>query len=145
MSYKEDTSIDRSDLENEWVKQADTYGEYVSDANDAFEALSNLKNYLKVRSAQIELDARSGKVDIGCKVTDKAINAFVTSHPEIVEIENDIVKAKHEYDIYNGGVFSLEQKKRALENLVKLGLNNYYAGTTSYDDFRNRMINEQNS
>jgi len=143
MSYKEDTQIDESNLEGEWIKQANTYAEYVDQANVYAKQLTELKNRLKVVKASTEMGVRTGKLDIGCKITDKAIAAFVDINPEVVELEKEIAEAKYKYDMYNGGVFALEQKKRALENLVKLGMNNFNYSTTSYDDYRNKIVNEQ--
>jgi hypothetical protein len=137
--YDIDTSVDKNNLEEEWEKQADLYDKYSKLANNAYHAYNTLKNYYNVVKGKAELEARAGEVDIGCKMTEKAIAAYLEQAPVLVELNKEIAEAKYAYEMYNSAVFAMEHKKRALEYLTKLTLNNYYVQTESYDDFRNKM------
>lgn len=137
--YEVDTSIDKFNLEEEWVKQADLYDKYAKLANNAYDAYIQLKNHYNVKKAEEEMLVRTGKKEIGCKITDKALAAYLEQEPGLVELNKEVAKAKYSYEMFNSATFSMEHKKRALEHLTKLTQNNYYTQTESYDDFRNKM------
>jgi hypothetical protein len=139
MEFEVDTTIDKDNLEDEWVKQADLYEKYAEKANYFYNQYNSLKNHYTVCRAEEEMLVRTGEKDIGCKITDKALSAHLDQEPELVKLNKEVAEAKYEYEMYNSAVFAMEHKKRALEYLTKLTLNNYYTQTDSYDDFRNRM------
>ena len=127
MDYEVDTDINKFALDDEWVKQANLFKEYSKKANDAYDLYNNLKNYYTVKKAEIEMDIRSAKIDIGCKITENAISAYLDTHQTLIEINNKISKAKYTYDMWKSAVDAMEHKKKSLDNLEKLWLNNYYA------------------
>lgn len=142
-TYEFDTTIDKHNLEDEWEKQAELYEKYAKAANNYYDAYNTLKQHYSVKRAEEEMLVRIGKKDIGCKITDKALSAYLDQETELVELNKEVAKAKYEYEMYNSAVFAMEHKKRALEYLTKLTLNNYYVQTDSYDNFRNRMNNPE--
>lgn len=135
MSFDVDTAIDKNNLDDGWVKQADLYDEYSTNTAKAFETYLTLKNIYKVKRAEKEMKVRRGTIDIGCKITEGAISSFLDSDPGLSELDSQIIKAKYEYDLYSSAVDALEHKKRSLENLTKLHLNNYYFE----DDFTKKV------
>lgn len=146
MSYEADTSIDKNNLDDEWVKQADLFYAYSEKANNAYKVYNDLKNHYNVKKAEVELNIRKGKVDIGiAKLTENAISSYLDSQQDLVKLNNNIADAKYEYEMYNSAVYAMEHKKRALEYITKLHLSNYFADTSDYDSYRNEMLKKQRS
>jgi len=120
--------IDAYSLDSEWVQQANLYQDAIKLEAEALRELNDAKEKLLIRKAQIELDYRSGKgVDSDLKITDKAIDALLNANVELINLRKLVNKNKEEYDILSGFVTALEHKKKALENLVTLHVNGYYA------------------
>jgi hypothetical protein len=140
--FKAETSIDTYNLDKEWIRQADLYDKYGQLANKAYNSFTTLKNELKVVRGNLEMRIRQGFVDIGCKITENAISSYIDIQDDIIKLEQEIARAKYEYEVYNTATFAMEHKKRSLEWLTKLFLGNYFADGQQSDleEYKKRVL-----
>lgn len=61
------------------------------------------------------------------KITETTVKNAVTSDREVQKARSAIIEAKHEVDVLSAAVSALDQRKRALENLVTLHGQSYFS------------------
>ncbi len=123
-----DVSIDEYQLDREWVIQPELVYEWAVAAADARREMDAAKARLEVVKADLSLKMRSDPQSYGLpKTTDAAVTSAVTVADECVEAVNAYHVARHRYELIQAGLAALENRKKALENLVSLHLSNYYA------------------
>lgn len=122
-------TIDAKHLDIEWTRQSSLCFEACRCASDAQLTLADLKRQLEVEKAQAEIAIRSDPANYGftTKPTESAISARVLLIPAVQSLMSEIIKAKHQYELCNAAVTSLEHKKKGLESLVQLCSMNYYS------------------
>jgi len=131
INYKEMLSVDKWNLDKEWMQQAENYQTLSEISARAFTALTALKDKFSVEKAKVELDYRNGKnlpkdkKDI--KITEKSIEALLAGNSILIELKCDINDAKANYDICSGALYAMDHKKKALEKLVTLYVSGYSA------------------
>jgi len=126
--FENDRSIDKFELDEEWKKQPDLYFKWADLFAKASLLVDKIKDALEVRKAQIDKAVRANPKDFGIeKVTNEAINNIVILDDEYRKLSQELIQAKYEESVLGAVVKTMEHKKQALENIVKLFLNNYYA------------------
>ncbi len=128
--YKEDVNINPGELDVEWLKQATLYAKYSQLAPDANDRVRKLEQKLKVIRSQLILEASEKGEEIlgkGVKPTGQPIEAYYRTHEKHIEAKKELFEAMYEAEMINNALFSLQQKKTALENLTKLVLSGYFA------------------
>jgi len=134
--------IDKNGLDEEWVNQQRNYAKSARAMADAREELERAKaseevskDELKLVDAELELDIRKNpsKFDLD-KVTEGAVEKAVIIQErhrialkETYKARNERIKAQHAYDIYQAEVYTLNNKKSAIESLVQLRLSDYFS------------------
>ncbi len=143
-SIKQDSKIDPDSLDVAWLEQANLYYKYSEAYNLALYTKNELKieidkyeDYLKELKSELDLEIRKNPEFYGlnAKVTEGAITATILTSSEYKEAVHNLYKLKKEFNekqneankIYSC-ISSMEQRKTALENLVKL-LNQQYFST----------------
>jgi len=121
--------IDTNRLDKEWVNQPKYFFDYACQLADAKRALEGLKAELDIVRAEREMRIRKHpeKYKLGDKVTEGSIKCTLEGQPLVKEAQDKILSAKHRVDILQAAVAALDQRKTALENLVKLTLSSYMA------------------
>lgn len=124
--------IDRSRLDEEWVKQPDLVDEYVRLLPDAKLKVNTLEAKLKLVEAELRHEIRSDLVTFGLrgKPTKDEIDAAVVMHDRYKEAVRRLNQAKHRVDVINAALKTLDNRKAALEDLVKLFGMGYFAKPT---------------
>ena len=64
----------------------------------------------------------------GQTTREKSIEAAVTTAPDYQMANQEYIERKYEHDIATGVVRAFDHRKAALENLVRLHANQYFAG-----------------
>lgn len=134
--------IDKNLLDEEWVNQPKLYFRWASQLEDAKEELDEAKRNYDVQKtefdltkAEVEMSIRNDPDDYGMpKVTDKSIAAAIIMQPEYKEAQEQLVEAqktidlaRHRVGILQAAVTALDHKKKALEKLVDLHGQKYFA------------------
>ena len=129
MNYEQDMRIDVDSLDVEWVDQPTLMLRYTKIAAEARMALDRAKENLGIVKAEIDLTIRKDpeKYDI-IKITESAIQSAIILDTDYGLVNEKCLQAAYEFDMAQGAVKAVDQRKQALENLVKLHGLQYFAG-----------------
>ena len=126
MGYKEDLIIDKHSLDEEWLQQPIKYAQYAEKAEELQDDARRAKDNLETISAEVEKEIRGNHE--GEKITEKAIASELIMDERVQQAKEEYLKADHEFRIMKSvAVPAFDQRKTALENLVKLKLSSYYS------------------
>lgn len=126
--YEFDPRIDQNRLDWEWLRQAPMYHRAARKAADARKRVTEARATLDVVRAECASAIRNDpvKFDIG-KLTESALAEAVLQQLEYKEAQQELVDAQHAADIAAAAVNSLDQKRRALADLVELHGRDYFS------------------
>jgi len=126
---KEDFQIDEHSLDKEWVNQPRLYHKYAEAAADARRDMDEARNILEITKAEINKEVRTNPEKFGLKkkVTELAVAAAVSAATEVRDAEQEVIDARHRYDVLQAAVYALDHRKRALQGLVALFMANYFS------------------
>lgn len=120
--------IDQNQLDVEWLKQPKLFFEYAAMLADARAEYEKEKADREVVKARLDLDIRSNPEDYDLdKVTEGAITNVLATQESVITGNEAVLAAKHKLDRLQAAVEALDQRKKALENLVGLFGMNYFA------------------
>lgn len=131
LDYEKDARIEHSELDVEWLEQADLarrYGAHVVVLREQLQ-LAELK--LKERKAELAIDVRERPEEtVGkAKPTIADVENFVTLHEDIRNLARRIIKRQAELKYAEIAHSEIAfTRKAALENLVVLHGQQYFAG-----------------
>jgi hypothetical protein len=129
MTYAQDIKIDDQLLDVEWCEQPEKMVKYCSIMAEAEKTMDLAKEKLEAVKAEIDKDVRSNPAKYGLdKITDKVAENTVVLQDQYKEASTAYINAKYEFKMAQGAVKAFEQRKDALENLVKLHGQSYFAG-----------------
>lgn len=129
--------IDIDALDEEWVGQPKRFGKYAKKLADAKHSVEVFKANLALVEAELADAIRRIPKEFGVtKTTKDAVDACVIQQREYKEALEELNNAKHKADVYDAAVKSLDHRKKALENLVFLHGQNYFASPRSSGEGR---------
>jgi len=129
MNYEKDIEIDESALDVEWLKQPSLMYTYSKNLARRRKELDEAKQNLDVAKAEADKEIRTNPTKFGLeKTTDAVVTNAILIHPDYKEAYTTYLEAKFEVDIAQSAVNAFEQRKAALENLVRLHGQQYFAG-----------------
>lgn len=129
IDYEEDVRIDPDALDVEWIHQADLMRKYSRHAANMKYYLDSAKERLDITKAYVEMRIRDNPGNYGLsKVTESAIQSALILTTEYQEASKEYNEARYEYETAMAAVRAIDQRKTALENLVKLLSLSYFAG-----------------
>lgn len=129
MNYEKDIEIDETALDVEWLEQPSLMLKYARYSAESRRALEEAKQSLDVARAEIDKQIRERPEDFGIlKVTEGSIQSAILTEPQYKSAYQAYLDTKYESDMSQGAVRAFEQRKEALENLVKLHGQQYFAG-----------------
>lgn len=129
MNYEKDMYIDENALDIEFLEQPSLMTRYSQLLADARRDRDLAKEALELAKAEINLDIRDNPEKYGLeKVTDKAVEACILMEDSYKEAQKEFNDANYEVNLLFGVVSAIDHRKSALENLVKLHGQNYFAG-----------------
>ena len=150
LDYENDITIDPDALDVEWLRQADLMRRYSMHAAETRRLMDEAKERLDFVRSKLDSQIRSNPELYGIsKVTESSIQAAIVLSAEYQEASREYIQAKYEYEATNAAVRALDQKRSALENLVKLLGLSYFAGPAVPRDLhaeyekRNAMVNRK--
>lgn len=128
LNYERDLAIDETALDLEWLQQPLLMLDYTEAAASARREVDRTKEKLSVLRAELGKKVRKHPehYDIA-KITVDAVEAAIITTEEYSELANDMIDAQYEYQMLQGAVQAVEQRKQALENMTKLLGLQYFA------------------
>lgn len=132
MDFEKDIEIDETALEIEWLNQpklAMRYGKHWAQCQkrvtQAEEEVKLIRSRL-IKQANTDPDKYLGK---GIKATAPVVEAYYREHEDHIEAKKDLVDAQYEANIADIAKWEISNsRKTALENLVRLHAQHYFAG-----------------
>jgi len=144
--YSKELEIDPNQLDIEWLRQPKLYFKYAQEAASAREQVDTVKLQLDITLAQVMQEVRSNPEGFGiAKVTEAAIDAAVKQDKRVITKQQKLIEEKNNAEVLRAAVDSFDQRKCALENLVKLHLGSYFAGPKEPRQLDKSMIDEMRS
>ena len=129
MNYEKDIRIDDSSLDVEWLEQPALFMRYAKHSAEARRLLDEAKQKLDVTKAEVDKAVRENPEACGIvKVTEGAVQSAILTNADYTEAYQEYLNAKYEADMASYAVQAFNQRKEALENLVRLHGQSYFAG-----------------
>ena len=131
MNYEEDIRIDETELDIEWLEQATLAMKYVKYYAQCRKTLTLAEEKIKVVRAELIAEANADPVQCCSKEKPNAadIEAYYRNHKRHKAAKEAWVEAQFELDIAEGAKSEIGfTRKAALENLVRLHGQQYFAG-----------------
>jgi len=126
--YEKDLAIDMNNLHKEWERQPHIFMLYAEAAADAKLRVDKLREEVEVIKAEIATDIRSSPESYGfTRVTESQVKELVLQDGRYAKAMERYLRAKHEYEILAAAVKAFDQRKSALENLVRLYGQQYFS------------------
>ena len=127
--YEQDTTIDPDALDTEWLEQPRLMMRYSKFLANARRELEQAKERLDIVRAELDKEIRTDPEKFGIvKVTEGAINSTILTDTRFQNGQKELNDAQYEVNMAQGAVRAVEGKKDALENLVRLHGQQYFAG-----------------
>ena len=125
LNYNKDLKIEADALDVEWVRQPELFMRYSEHCARSRTECDKAKEQLDVVRAEADLEIRSKYEK---KPSEAQIANEVLLHPKVRGATEAWNQAKHQQDLMLAAVRAFDQRKSALENLVRLAGQGYYAG-----------------
>ena len=126
--FQEIVKIDKYNLDEEWLQQPGHFYAYAEELAEAQKRYDKKKEKLDIIKADLVLDVTKNPEDYGLsKTTQALIDATVETIDEYQKAKSELSDAKYDLNVLQSAVKTLEQRKTALENLVRLHGQNYYS------------------
>lgn len=129
-NYEDDLRIDPNALDVEWLEQPMLFMRYAEELAYARRSMDRKKEKLDVVRAEVDNMVRKNPNEFfepDTKVTNSAIDAIVVTDELYKEANDELIEARLEVDLLTGAVRAMDQRKNALENLVRLLGQSYFA------------------
>ena len=129
LDYEKDLHIDKDSLEECLVEQPELYAKWSNIWAEATRERDQAKENLNIKKADLDMKVRKSWDILGFdkKPTDMAITTWICAHGEYREANSELIQATYAVNVLDAAKWSFQHRKDALDNLVKLYLNNYYA------------------
>lgn len=129
MNYEKDMQIDETALDIEWLNQAALMMKYARFQAGLQLDEDGMKENLEFITAELDKEIRSNPEKFGIeKITEGVIKNTILLQDKYKEINKEYHDAKFENNVGKGVIKSMDSRKTALENLVKLHGQQYFAG-----------------
>ncbi len=135
--------IDINRLDVEWINQPKLFFKYASELADGRRRFEGVKAELDVTRAEVDTTIRENpaKYDLE-KTTETLIANTVIQQPRYQKALKTFRIKKHRVDILQAAVTALEHRKSALERLVSLHGQNYFATPKATDDVSKETVDD---
>lgn len=131
MSYADDVDIDPDSLDVEWLNHPRLMMRYCRKSAEAHREMDLAKECLDLARATLNQAIRTDPKAYGItaeKVTEASINAAILMHADYQAASTVFINSKFENDVAAAAVRAFDHRKSALENLVRLHGQAYFAG-----------------
>ena len=129
MSYEQDMHIDETALDLELLEQPTLMAKYSQMLAEARRDRDLAKEAMDLKRAEIDLDIRADPEKYALeKITENAISNCILMEDDYIAAQKEYHDANYEVNVLTGVVSAVEHRKSALENMVKLYGQNYFAG-----------------
>lgn len=146
LDYKKSISIDKDQLDLEWLMSGNTYMDWVEYQVNCADLLKDKENKLELLEAQLDKKIRSSEDNQEKdekpkkKLTEAGIKNEIILDKEYQALKEEIRVAKFDLAIANGVLTSLDHKKKALERLVDLWIMGYNSEPKQSSNVKTKIL-----
>lgn len=127
--YQTEIHIDPTKLDLEWIDQPNKRMQFSQLCADAQQLVRELKNDMDVLEAQIMLEVYQNPDKFNLpKLTVDTAKAAVELDPRVRKIKQEYLEAQNDHELLKGALDAIDDRKKALENLVSLLIADYFSG-----------------
>ena len=128
MDFENDVKINKFELDIEWEKQPALFEKYARASAEATAERDRVWQNRKVIKAELMTEILNHYNSIGLKKpTDVAIDAEIRGDSRHKEVSEELIAANEKVGLTDAAKWAMQQKKDALENMVKLFLAGYWS------------------
>ena len=127
LSKDERFPVDHRALDEQWEEQPAFFLEYAVKLADANAKVDEAKDELEHLRARLDAEIRAAAVLRGSKTTEAAIVSSIVLDSDYARAQTILREAQAEAAFLKAEVAALDQRKAALENLVRLHGQEYFA------------------
>lgn len=140
LEYEKDLRIDPDNLDLEWLDQPTRFRKYSEMLADADMEVKRAHEKLKTVRSELVLEVNNSPELAGVKkATAPVVEAYYRTHEDYVGAKEAWMGAEHEADLLRVAVFAFNQRKAALENLVRLNGQDYFAAPSAPKELGDKM------
>ncbi len=144
MNYEKDIKIDETALDVEWLEQPRLMLKYTKHQALMEREMLNAKEEVELCRAELDREIRSDPDKFGvAKITETVVNNLIISNEKYKETYDEYLEMKYEYEVAKGAVQAFRDRKEALENLVRLHGQQYFAGPSVPRDLSKEWQDKQ--
>jgi hypothetical protein len=142
MDFQKDLDIDKFSLDDEWAKQPSTFHKWSMQLAEAEMERDKAKEEIDLVRAELDLAIRTDPIKFKLeKITESAVNSAIITNEKYRKSLDEYNQLKYNHRIIQSAIESLNHKKYALDNLVRLFLSEYYLRDAPPKD-RTAMLEE---
>lgn len=139
-------TIDKFCLDEEWLRQPKLAFKYIRAYEDALNRLTDAKDELEIVKATIDLRIRVNpkkyKIPKTVKITEAVITNVLVRRKKYREALQVVREIEGKLATLRAAVKAIEHRKAAVENLVKLHGQNYFASPKPLDETSMKATNQ---
>ena len=124
--FAEDVQVSKLLLDQLAENQPSLVAEYGEAVAEQRAIRDDLKAKLELKKADTALTYRKTPPD-GVKVTEAVIDSLVTTHPEVVELGNQLIEANKELGLLEAAERAIEARGKQIDILTRLHGASYFA------------------
>ena len=144
LNYEQDLHIDETALDLEWLGQAQLMLKYTEASASARREVDRLKELLNVKRAELDNTIRSHPDSYNIdKITETVISNTIIMQSSYKSLQTLLIDAQYEWQMMQGAVSAVEQRKQALENMSRLLGLQYFAGPKAPRDLPHEVRQAQ--
>ena len=135
--------MDLNCLDEMWLEQPRLYHRYAKKLATAKQKLEEDKAELELCKAELDRDIRSNPANFNLeKITENVVSNTIITQERYRSLQAQLLDTKHEVDVLQAAVTTLDHRKRALENLVSLHGQDYFSTPRPKDNTSKEAIEE---
>jgi len=136
LDYEHDIEIDQDALDLEWLEQPSLMLKYAKNLAFWKRQVEKAKTQLELVKAKLDREIRENpeSFEINTKLTEAVVFNTIIKQPEYIEANLDVINSKYEQNVAQAAVDAVDHRKSALENLVRLYGQQYFAGPSIPND-----------
>jgi hypothetical protein len=132
MGYKEDLTIDKFALDEEWIKQPIVFINWAEEHANAQADRDRKKEQMDLVKAELDNEIRTSPEKFGLvKITEGAIANLILTNGTVRDANDRYLEAVKKAKVLDVAREAFEHKKKALENLTQLFLTGYFTSDRS--------------
>lgn len=129
MDYEKDVEIQHDALDVEWLGQPQLMRRYTKHAADKKAEMDRAKELVDFTKAELDKEIRLEPEKFGItKITESVVLNTILMCKIYKNVMEDYIECRYEHQVAQGVVTAIDHKKTALESLVKLHGQQYFAG-----------------